>query len=258
MPSVLNIPKKLLRATTGNAILEIEKASGKNSTFACQFNPDELHISSQAKMNTINRKRKDKPIVQYMGGNSSVLDLRLFFDTSTSYEIKSGSDAKPVKEKAEDVSVYTGTILSLVKMEDKVSRPPVVTFRWGSLKFSGFVDNVDVKYTMFEAGGVPVRAEVSFKITSSDVLEVQSKENQPDNVSNQTKCVTITVDDNIWNVAAKECGDASAWRQVAKENKIMNPMEVKAGTQLKVPPKKKSSKRRRNSGKSKASRRRYR
>lgn len=70
--------------------------------------------------------------------------------------------------------------------------------------------------------------------------------------------MTITVDDNIWNVAAKECGDASAWRQVAKENKIMNPMEVKAGTQLKVPPKKKSSKRRRNSGKSRASRRRYR
>jgi len=249
MPSVLTVPKKLLRSTTGNAVLEIEKESGGKSTFACQFNPDELHFSSQVKMHSINRKKKDLPIIQYMGGNSSVLDLRLFFDTSTSYEIKTGSDKKPTKEKAKDVSVYIGTILSMVQIQDKVSRPPVVTFRWGSIKFSGFVDNVDVKYTMFEMGGVPVRAEVSFKITSTDLLETKVGQNKAKGASNQTKCVTITVDDNIWNVAEKECGDSSAWREVAKENKIMNPMEVKAGTQLKVPAKGKNSGKTRNTRK---------
>lgn len=125
-----------------------------------------------------------------------------------------------------------------------MGRPPVVTFCWGSFKFSGFVDHVDVKYTMFEMGGVPVRAEVSFKITSSDLLETRLEQNPAKGTSNPAKCVTITVDDNIWNVAAKECGDSSAWREVAKENKIMNPLEVKAGKQLKVPAKKRKTKRR--------------
>lgn len=239
MPSVLTIPKKLLRTTTGNAILEIEKSAGQKNIFACQFNPDELHISTQGKFTSIERQGEDSPIIQYMGGSSAVLDLRLFFDTSTSYEIRTGDLSKPKKEQAEDVSVYTNTIMSLVRIEDKVGRPPTVTFLWGSFQFSGFVDNVDVKYTMFEMGGIPVRAEVSFKISSSDLLYLSSEKKQK-GFSDSTKCAAMTADSTLWDIAEKECGDSSSWKRIAKENNIMNPLEVPAGTWLKIPAAKKS------------------
>ncbi|RKI44380.1 hypothetical protein D7V86_01545 [bacterium D16-51] len=236
MPSILSIPRNTMRKRDGNALLRIERATGESSTFVCQFNPDQYHINVKGKLNKIERQGEDSPIVQFMGGSSSVLDLKLFFDTSTSYEIKTGMGfRKPKKEKAQDVSVYTETLMSLVRIEGKACRPPLVTFSWGSLLFSGLVENVDVNYTMFEKGGIPVRAEVSLNIVSAKLKPLDTVKLKAKEPSAGTKCVTMTSDSSLWDIAEKEYGDASHWKDIAEENNILNPLEVSAGTQLKVP-----------------------
>lgn len=236
MPSILSIPRNMMRKWGGNALLKVERETGENSTFVCQFNPDQYHIKVKGKLTKIERQGEDSPIVQFMGGSSSTLDLKLYFDTSTSYEIKTGMVlAKPMKEKPKDVSAYTKKLMSLVRIEGKKHRPPLVTFSWGPVRFSGFVEDVDVNYTMFEKGGTPVRAEVSLNIVSVeleplDTMKVSVKES-PD----RTKCITMTSDSSLWDIAQGEYGDASYWREIAKANNILNPLEVPAGTQLKVP-----------------------
>lgn len=236
MPSILSIPRNTLRKWGGNALLKIESATGVESTFVCQFNPDQYHIKTRGKFAKIERQGEDSPIVQFMGGSSAVMDLKLYFDTSTSYEIKTGMIfVKPKKEKAKDVSVYTKKLMSLVRIEGKVHRPPLVTFWWGPVRFSGFVENVDVNYTMFEKGGTPVRAEVSLNIVSVDLEPLDTAKLSVKESPDRSKCITMTSDSSLWDIAEREYGDASYWREIARENNILNPLEVSAGTQLKIP-----------------------
>lgn len=240
MPSILSIPRSSMRKSSGNALLKVESATGKKSVFVCQFNPDELQINTRGKFTTIERQGEDSPIVQFMGGSASKLDLTLYFDTSMSYEIKSGLIfTKPKKTAAKDVSVYTKALMSMVRIEGKVHRPPVVTFCWGALEFSGYVNNVAVNYTMFEKGGMPVRAKVVFSLISMELspqgtAKLSSKlsvKESPD----RTKCIVLTADSSLWDIAEREYGDASYWREIARANHIMNPLDVPSGTQLKVP-----------------------
>jgi len=236
MPSILSIPRDVFRKKDGNALLKIESATGSQSTFVCQFNPDEYHINTKGKFTSIERQGEDSPIVQFMGGSSSTLNLKLFFDTSTSYEIKTGMVlSKPKKEKAKDVSVYTKLLMSLVRIEGKVHRPPMVTFCWGSLSFCGYVTNVDTKYLMFEKGGMPVRAEVTFAIVSVDLTPQGTAKLSPKESPDRTKCILLTSDSSLWDIAEREYGDAGCWREIARANGIMNPLEVPVGTALKVP-----------------------
>lgn len=235
MSSILSIPRQILRKESENALLKIETGKGRQSTFVCQFNPDECHLNTRGQFLQIKRRRADTPILQFMGGSSPVMDFKLFFDTGTSYEIKTGVMAKPQKEKAEDVSVYIKSLMSLVRINENLNRPPQVTFCWGSFHFCGFVGNVDVKYTMFEKGGMPVQAEVSLSLVSKDLSGMEEGKSGQGESFDRTKCAVMTSDNSLWNMAEKEYGDASGWRNIAKENNIMNPLEVPEGTSLKVP-----------------------
>lgn len=234
MSPILSVPEEMSRQESGNALLKIETAAGDKTTFVCQFNPDEFHISTEGKFEQIVRQGQDTPIIQYMGGSCSTLNLKLFFDTSTSYEIKTGNKEKPKKEQANDVSAYTNVLMSLVRIEGETRKPPFVTFCWGSLNFGGHVKHVDVKYTMFEKGGMPVRAEVSLNLVCNDLSQIGMKKLSCKESANKTKCIVMTSDNSLWDIAEKECGDASCWRDIAKENNIMNPLEVPQGTYLKV------------------------
>lgn len=234
MPSILSISRQMFRNESGNALLKIETGTGGQTVFVCQFNPDECQLSTRGQFQQIKRRGKDVPIVQFMGGRSPVMNFKLFFDTSTSYEIKTGVSAKPQKKEAQDVSVYVKELMSLVCIEEKLNRPPSVTFCWGSFRFGGFVNHVDAKYTMFEKGGMPVQAEVSLELVSIDLSKAETV--RADNkCADQIKCAVMTSDSSLWDMAEKEYGDASFWRDIAKENNIMNPLEIPTGTSLKVP-----------------------
>lgn len=236
MSSVLSFLKEILRKQSGNALLKIETALGIPEIFVCQFNPDEFHISTSGDYRKVKRQGGDSPIVQFAGNSSQVLDLKLYFDTSTSYEIKAGGkQEKPRKEKAKDVSAYTRKLMSLVQVNGKLHRPAVVTFCWGSVRFSGFVEKVDTRYLMFENGGMPVRAEVSLNIISRDMSLGDEGKLNPRESPDRTKCIVLSLDSSLWDIAEKEYGDASYWREIARANNIMNPLEVPVGTQLKVP-----------------------
>ncbi len=236
MPSILSIPRKILRQESGNALLKIETSAGSQTTFVCQFNPDELHMGARGNYKQIERREEDTPIIQFQGKSCLETELKLFFDTSTSYEIKSGMATPPKKEQAKDVSVYTSALMSLVCIEGKVHRPPLVTFQWGSLRLSGFVRHVDVKYTMFEKEGMPVRAEVSLKLVCREPGQAEGRRSHKES-PDRTKCIVMTSGSSLWEIAEREYGDAADWREIANANHIMNPLEIPVGTYLKVPAK---------------------
>jgi hypothetical protein len=220
-----------MRKETGNAVLEIEGGD----KIVCQFNPDELHVQTQGKFATVPSMGKDSPNVQYMGGMAAGLDVVLYFDTSSSYEIKMSLLPYPKMNVAADVSAYANTLLCLTKIDGKLHRPPIVVFSWGSFVFGGFVESVSVDYTMFESGGMPVRCEASIHMVSQTTSVLGSSKAAPFESPDRTKCVVLKQGMNLYDVAREEYGDAGEWRRIARANGIMNPLAIPVGTRLVVP-----------------------
>ena len=216
------------------ACLIIEKEGGGDVTFNCQFNPEEFHINSRGKFTKETRQGEDSPLVQFMGGSVSTLDLKLYFDTSTSYEL-GGNIPIPTKKKPEDVNSYVSVLMDLVKIRGKLHRPPLVTFCWGSVEVSGVVINIDAQYVAFEADGMPVRAEVTMQLMTMALEPMDEMKLSPKESPDRSKSILLTEDSSLWDIAEREYGDAGKWREIADANDIMDPLCVPSGIRLRVP-----------------------
>ena len=83
---------------------------------------------------------------------------------------------------------------------------------------------------MFNKGGNPIRGTVSlsFKQYHQPEAPLQS----PD----RTKMRTIIEGDSLWLLSAREYGTPDKWKEIAKANNIENPLDIKPGTQIIIPP----------------------
>ena len=216
------------------ACLNIETEGGDTIKFNCQFNPEEFHINSRGKFTKETRQGEDSPIVQFMGGSVSTLDLKLYFDTSTSYEL-GGTVPIPQKKEPRDARIYVDVLMDLVRIQGKLHRPPVVQFLWGSVSFKGVVINVDARYTAFESDGMPVRAEVMMQMMTMSLEPMDDMKSSPKESPDRSKSILLTEDSSLWDIAEREYGDAGKWREIASANDIMDPLCVPSGMRLRVP-----------------------
>ena len=193
------------------------------SPIKVMFNPSEYNLSKSVSYTDKKVLGMNNPFTQFISGEAEVLKITLMFDTYVPPGVN-GSE-----EGGKDVRLETKKISNLVEISPSLHRPPMVTFRYGSLQFKGIVTEVSQSITMFLGDGKPVRAkvEVSFRSIRDERTALES----PD----RTKSRTIHEGQQLWNLAWAEYGDAELWRVIAKENQIMNPLEVKPGQALKLP-----------------------
>lgn len=226
----------MFRSTTGNALLQVENKRGSYENFVCQYNPTEMNINTERTYRTVESVNDGETKVQHVSGYNSRMNLTLYFDTSASHEVKMLSLVpKPTTNKSSNVSTYTNKLVSMVQVEGKLHRPAHVIFRWGPIVYKGFAKNIEVKYTQFEKGGMPVRAQVNLVLMYAEESAVDAERNNTLCSPDRTKCVTMTSDSSLWNIAGEEYDDESCWREIARANQIMNPLNVPVGQQLKVP-----------------------
>ncbi len=209
------------------AVLEILDGKPENKNIEVMFNPESYNISYGASYSEKKIAGLDGPISQYISGESMTLDMTLYFDTyvpPTPFEEESGTS----------VAAETKKLSQLLFIDGDLHRPPTVKFHWGTLQFKGIVTSVKENYTMFLADGTPVRAKVdiSFKsLLDPDAAKRKSPFESPD----RTKVRIIQEKEQLWNYAWAEYGDAGKWREIARANNIMNPLELEAGTKIKLP-----------------------
>ena len=51
----------------------------------------------------------------------------------------------------------------------------------------------------------------------------------------RTKCRTLHEGQSLWALAYEEYGDPEKWKEIARENRIANPLQIKPGQVLKLP-----------------------
>ena len=213
------------------AKLEIEREVGK-SVIEVLFNPSEYQLTDGSSYSKKKIPGLDGPIIQYISGDATELSLSLFLDT---YVPKSTSliSFGPPKEST-DVSIITKQIADATSIDGSMHRPPKVTFKWGSLNFEGVVTKMNHTYTMFTEKGMPVRAKVSLTFKSL-ISPRDTKRKSPFESPDRTKYRTLRQGMGLWDIANMEYGDPDMWKVIARENGILNPLDVRPGQVVKLP-----------------------
>jgi nucleoid-associated protein YgaU len=183
------------------------------------------------------------PEVEFHSVEPETLSLELFFDTYESRSDASGWAAAlipPVPgglvstRAATDVRRHTERVARLTRIDQELHRPPVCRLWWGKFDvFQGVLTDLDQNYTMFLEDGTPVRATLS--CTFLEVIpqaRVRVHELHSADVP-RTRRVTRT--DTLHSIAAQEYGDPALWREIARANRVVNPLRLRPGDVLVIP-----------------------
>ena len=201
-------------------LIPIDQNGAKKDPILVLFNPEQYSMSKGNQFASIAIPGRENPIIQFIKGQAETLALELLFDTRT---YKNNVDVR---------TEYTNKISNLLKIDKHIHAPPVCIFEWGSLSFTGVIEKIDKKFTLFDKDGKPLRATIamSFKQYS------QPKEAVKTSSPNRTKSRIITAGDSLWLIAYREYGDPESWKLIADANNIVDPLNVKPGTEIILPP----------------------
>lgn len=201
----------------------------KNKVIEVEFNPAEYNLSNGIKYSEKSILGLNGPIGQFIAGNSTTLNITFMFNT-----YQPPTPDNPV-ESGTNVRKKTEEIVKLTLIDGSLHRVPKVTFSWGGLNFKGVITDVKESYTMFLSDGMPVRAKLD--VTFKAVYDiVKGKMVSPFESPDRTKVRTVMQGEALWSLAAKEYDDPEQWRVIAKENGILNPLDIAPGQVLKLPP----------------------
>ncbi len=204
------------------ATIKILRGKRRGEEIKALFNPTEY---TQEISNTYDEKKLPglrNPVLRFVNGDIQTLSMDLFFDTWTDGN-------------RQDVSVFTRSITSILHIDEQLGEPSEVEFAWGSLIFKAYIVSVSQRYTMFNDDGTPVRAtlSVSFKQFERFTEKVPLPREKG---SSSTKARVLAGADRLWSMAEREYGDKNAWRRIARENRISNPVQLGSGVTLVLPP----------------------
>lgn len=191
-----------------------------------QFNPKELSVTKAAQWTRASGRGNDKSgPPQYNGPQPSKLTLEMFFDASAKQD---DSVVKAVEQ------LFACCVPTEASFQQKKGSPPWVLFRWGGLTgFLAYVSSVAVKYTLFTAGGTPIRATVT--ATLEELAGAPSGQNPTSGALTAQRVHTAVEGDSLAGIAYKEYGNAALWRAVAEANDIDDPTRLLPGTRLMLP-----------------------
>ncbi len=204
------------------------KIEGETSPLYVQFNPESYSVQESVEYHRVAGAKVDKTVQQFVSSVKSVTSLSFYFDTDS---VLAASASKSVA--AQDVSALTEKFSGLMRVDGDLHRPPLVTFVWGSISVTGVITQMNTSFTMFTSQGMPVRAKVDCKLSSTGSGSALKR--SPLQSPDRTKSRVMTADSSLWALAAREYGDINRWRVIARANSIMDPLDVEPGTQIQVP-----------------------
>jgi len=203
----------------------IIKGESSDTAIPVLFNPEQYNISRSVNYASITAPGLDNPIVQFISGKQTSLNLTLHFDTMNDF-IPQGT--------GRDVRRLIAPIMKTVQIDGKLHAPPLVVFQWGGFSFTGVITEIKQNFTMFLPDGTPFRCKLD--VTFQYAGNISDKRASPFESPDRTKVRVLEQDGALWRLAHAEYGDASLWRHIAEANGIDNPRRCSAGTMLTIAP----------------------
>lgn len=201
-----------------------------NEEVEVMFNPTEYAFSKSNNWVDQVSGGENTSGLEFTGGNPAELRLQLFFDTHikgqdvrTQYVSKLWKLAMVNKDKAD---ATTGK-----------SKPPICEFRWGQTwSFKCVVTSISAKFDLFLPDGTPTRATVDLSLKQSQDEGSFPAQNPTSGGEAGHRTHVVLQRETLDIIAAREYGESRYWRHIAEANGIDNPLALRPGMMLALPP----------------------
>lgn len=205
--------------TTAQAELLIGDVKKPEATIKTQFNPASLRVTSTNQFNESHPNQVSKP-------TAYKLDVELLFDTT-----ETGADVAQTTDGLRQAAAASGKGATPKKGEKATpSSLKMVTFVWGTMAFSGYIESLNETLDYWSSDGVPLRStfQISLKGVAEKFLALKSKpaayvKTDPAPPSLDMVIVPAAKDNEAkFLEEVKAAGDTSTGRGVAAANGIEN------------------------------------
>ena len=200
------------------------------------FNPTEYSVSKTNKWEPKANKSGNVPKWEFGGGDPRQITLELFFD---SYLPRKGTQASDVRTKTNTLFKFMMIDPALKGKKSKMGQPPRCRLVWGQdskFHFDCYIISCNVKYTLFNETGVPVRATASLTLKEVADPDDLGGTNPTSRGEPGRRVHTVSEGDRLDWIAFLEYNDAGEWRRIAEANRITNPLALRPGMTLVIPP----------------------
>ncbi|MGI8683978.1 MAG: peptidase M23 [Acidimicrobiales bacterium] len=216
------------------ATLTIFEPSGsQRAKIDFQLNPSDYRITKGANYNRTPNKSTDASNAEFTGATARTMSLRMLL---LACDAQGHADPGRADKIGEDIEqLFKCCAPSDGSKNSGTPSAPQVQFQWGQVVgFKAVVTTVAADYQTFLPDGRPSKVEVSLDM--EEVTEPTPGQN-PTSGGLATMRTRMVVDgDTLASIAFGEYRDAALWRALASANGIDDPMRVRSGTSLLVPP----------------------
>jgi hypothetical protein len=194
----------------------------------CMFNPYEYTINKSNQYQQGETKGSNIPRITFSQGGAQMLRMRLVFDT---YDL------------GMDVRLHTDPLWRMMMIdEDRIDQttgkgePPHCIFRWGRFQFEAVITQMNQKMSLFLKDGTPVRTEMEVTFQQVEDETRHERQNPTSGGGTAPKTRLLYAGDRLDWIAYDEYGDSTKWRRIAEANQINDPLRLRAGQVIIVPP----------------------
>lgn len=122
-------------------------------------------------------------------------------------------------------------------------KTPGLLFVWGEFmsksdeknQFTCKLEKLDCTYTMFLNNGCPVRCKINITLVE-DTEHKKQRMKKPMQSPDHAKFRVVRRGDTLQSIAWEEYRNPGEWRRIADYNNIDDPLNIRPGTKLLVPP----------------------
>ncbi len=208
----------------------------------CMFNPVSYKIKKSSKLTIKGLDDSKNYNVSFEMDKiepSQLTIKELWFDTSEMRD--ANGQPRDVSEFTDRLMEYAettaGRYVDFATATTASAPPPKIAFQWGAFRFLGVIESLSVKFVLFSPQGVPIRAKVSnLKLTEFRHRRAYPNQNPTSGEGPTDRVWRVMEGERLDVIAARIYGDATQWRLIARHNRLVNPMSLRPGQMLRIPP----------------------
>lgn len=196
----------------------------------CWFNPTTLTVSRRSVWEPAKSAAKLVPSRTYLGGKADELSVTLLLHAAYG---KTGQDVQA------RIKALNALLEPEAQQGKRLDRPPLVQFVWGTyVSFVAVCESVKVTTELFDIDGTPLRAQVDVVLgqySAEPGKGMSTPQNPTTRATRHQTAHAVQVGDSLASIAWEHYKDPTRWRDIARANRIGDPLKLEAGTTLVIP-----------------------
>lgn len=191
-----------------------------------RYNPAQISIGKSGRWTaTPARGASSAPQPDFVGAEPRTLGLNLTFDGPTT-----GRDVTKDVELLQSWcnptqdSIVAGT-----------PQPPLLQLDWASpAAFEAYLERANATYVLFDRDGTPLRATVEISLKESPKSASAQNPSSGGYAGHRTH--VLAAGESLQSLAHRLYGDPTLWRGLARYNDVANPLGLRPGERVALPP----------------------